>query len=372
MTFRSDRDGFALPMAILVIGFMTAGVVAAFARSTAEVRVVDGQRHQIDSYAAAQAGLERFVASGRINHAVTTPGAVAADTTLTIAGGSARVRAFLIRRGATAMDTSIYLIQADGRVGPANAAQPQGRRMVAQLAYLLSGRMQVLAGWTSLSGVHKNGNAGSISGFDACTSDVLPGIALPDGTFTHKGNNPPVHGSPPVDSMGTQDEMAAEIKIDWDGITNPVSPSITPDVVVCTSGYGYDPLWGPCGTIPSDTDFTLNPNWWPVIIVNGSLHNPPNGRGTLIVTGNLIFGGGDTWDGIILVGGMIDDNGTGAIAGAVVTGLNVLKGDYVPQSSKADGTKDYVYDSCKVAAAASNQAKLIGISNAWVENWTAY
>ena len=39
MRIESRRTGFALPMAILLIGFMTAGLVAAFTRIEAESRV---------------------------------------------------------------------------------------------------------------------------------------------------------------------------------------------------------------------------------------------------------------------------------------------------------------------------------------------
>jgi hypothetical protein len=111
-------------------------------------------------------------------------------------------------------------------------------------------------------------------------------------------------------------------------------------------------------------------NYWPTIVINGSAALPSDGRGTLIVTGDLTFGGGDEWDGIIMVGGAITDNGSGNIAGAVVSGLNVLKGMTVGQSSKANGTKDYAYDSCAVANAAANQSRLVGQRNAWVDNWT--
>jgi len=37
------RAGYALPVTVLVIGFITAGVVAAFSRTSAEVRIVDNQ-----------------------------------------------------------------------------------------------------------------------------------------------------------------------------------------------------------------------------------------------------------------------------------------------------------------------------------------
>jgi len=95
------------------------------------------------------------------------------------------------------------------------------------------------------------------------------------------------------------------------------------------------------------------------------------------VLGDLTIGGGQTWDGIILVGGRIVDNGNGAISGAVVTGLNILKDCpngsgsrcTVAESSRANGTKAYRYDSCKISRATSGLARLKGVSNAWVDNW---
>jgi hypothetical protein len=231
-----------------------------------------------------------------------------------------------------------------------------------------------VSAWTSLSGLHKNGVAGDITGFDACSNDSLAGVAVPDGLMT--GKDEAITGDPDVLEMGTKEEMADAIKIDWNGIVNATNPAIAPDYIVCLPGtYGYDPDWGPCVPWPSSTLFA-NPDFWPTIVINGSSPLPTDGKGTLIVTGNLTFGGGDKWDGIILVGGMIKDNGSGNIAGAVVTGLNIKRPepwpDTVDVSSKAEGTKDYTFDSCKVAAAAAGQSKLSHIPNAWIDNWTSW
>ena len=350
-----NREGFALPMTILVIGFMTAGVLAAFARSGSEVQIVDNQRAQLTAFAVAEAGLQQYLA--------TTRGTPRTTATFTYGNDTARVTATQIRPAATTKDTAIWLIRSEGRVRSGTRGVLRTSRTVAQLAYRVPGQMQVLSSWTSLSGLDKAGAAGHITGDDACTSDVLPGIAVPDGSFTGQSNA--ISGNPPIDEMGTQAEMASQIKIDWVGITNPTNPSITPDVIICKPGTtGYNASWGPCGSWP--TSFTN----WPTILINGSSALPSDGQGTLIVTGDLTFGGGDKWTGIIMVGGAITDNGSGNIEGAVVSGLNILKGETVAQSSKANGTKDYTYDSCDVASAASNMMKLTTLQNAWVDNWT--
>lgn len=360
MMLRTDRSGFALPMVIMVVGFLTAGVLAAFARSGSEIQLVDNQRAQTAAFAVAEAGLQQFLATGMVFGDST----IASDE---YAWGSdtARITANRVRPSPADDEPSVWLIRSVGTVGPADG-RPQGSRTVAQLALRTRGTMQVLSAWTSLSGLRKNGADGDMTGQDACTADEVAGVAVPTGGFT--GKDDAISGSPPIDEMGTQAEMAAQIDIDWAGITNPAAPALGSDFMYCVTGsYGYDSTMAPCTGWPSSTVFT---NDWPTVIINGSSGIPSHGRGTLIVTGDLTFGGGDVWDGIVLVGGKITDNGNGAISGAVVSGLNVLKGMTVGESSRANGTKSYQYDSCAVANAADAQGRLVGISNAWVDSWS--
>jgi hypothetical protein len=236
--------------------------------------------------------------------------------------------------------------------------------------------MQVLSAWTSLSGLIKNGVAGDISGINACGTDTIPGVMLPTGTFTQNGGDmsKTVFGNPPLVEAGTQSDLAARVKIDWANIANPTAPVLTPDYIVCVSGsVGYDNRWGPCTGWPPAGAW-VNADFWPTIIVNGSLNSIPNnyGRGTLIVTGDLNLGMGDKFEGIVLVGNRIDDSGSGEIRGAVVTGLDALLGKYVQQSSKADGTKDYLYDACAVEKAADNHMRLVQIPRSWIDNWQTW
>ena len=361
MRLQGNRSGFALPMAILIIGFITAGVLAGFARTGAEVQIANNQAAETAAFGIAEAGLATYMGIGDVSNT---------DRTFTFPGGQARVIATLVRAAVAPTDTAIWLVRS---VGTANGGpgQPPATRTVAQLAFRVTSTMQVLSSWTSLSGIHKNGNAGSISGFDACTGTSVAGVAVPDGTFTGKEN--PVAGTPEIAEMGTVEQMAAQIKIDWPNIAKPVAPAIKPDYVVCLPGTAsYDSNYTNCGSPPPSSVFTSNPDHWPVTLLNGSSPLPVNGRGILIVTGDLTLNGGDAWDGIILVGGRIIDNGNGNISGAVVTGLNVLKGETVEASSRANGTKAYQYDSCKVASAAAGMSKLSEMSNAWADNLSTW
>jgi hypothetical protein len=387
MKLHTNRSGFALPLAILVIGVMTAGALAAFARTGAEAHMVDNQVVETQAFASAERGLGQFLAAGNIDNT---------NVTYDFGGGeSAVVTALLMRAAPTLADTAIWLISSTGRVA-ARRGRPAGQRTVAQLAYRTTVTMEVHSSWTSLSGLDKNGSSGVISGVDACTcaectNEVKAGIATPTGGYD--GQDQPIAGDPPHLEMGTPEEMAAQIHIDWDAITNPAAPSLPPSrflpdamtpmtpAVLCTAGTypNYIAGWT-CGQFPSQTWFDDNPNEWPTIIINGNSPLPADGRGTLIVTGDLDIGGGQRWEGILLVGGRIIDNGTGDIAGAVVTGLNVLKDCPaasnnpcdVPESSRANGTKSYTYDSCKVNNATSGLSRLVGVTNAWVDNWATW
>jgi hypothetical protein len=366
MKLRGDRSGFALPMAILLIGFMTAGVLAAFARTGAEVQIVDNQSAETRAYANAERGLGQFLAAAK------PPKTAAYTVDYTYPDGGATVTVRRMRDRAFPKDTAIWLIQSTGRV-VARSGRPLGERTVAQLGMDVVGQMQVLSSWTSLNVLNKSGDAGSISGIDTCTGTSVAGVATPTGGLT--GKTDPIVGTPQHLEMGsTVDSIKDHVKIDWEAITDTAAPAIDPDVLVCTPGtYGYvDASWGgnPCDSWPADfTD-------WPVILVNGSLtpNLPSDGRGTLIVTGDLDIGGNQFWDGIILVGGRIHDKGNGGITGAVISGLNVLKGDVVGMSivDEASGTKDYQYDSCTIANAMSNMSRLEPMNNAWVDNWKTW
>jgi hypothetical protein len=363
MMIAQSRPGFALPTAILLLLCMTAGVVCAFARVSAEVRVVDNLRGETAAFAAAEAGLQRYLANGR-----NTP----ADTTIVLSSGSARVRATLVRAATSDRDTALYVIRSDGVVA-GGAATPKGRRTVAQYAQHIRGRMELNAMWTSLGGLNKSGSSGTISGADACSQDSIAGVGVPDGMYSQSGDGPrgPLEGDPPLEQLGSAAASANQVKIDWPAVTNATAPGIRADVIVCYPGTdGYDNRRGPCGAWPGQAAWE-NDDYWPVILINGSTTLPSHGRGLLIVTGDLRLNGGDNWSGILMIGDQLVDNGAGSVSGAVLSGLNVLNGTPV-EPSNARGTKQYQYDSCAIARATDGQSRFVQIPNAWVDNWAAW
>lgn len=363
------RPGLALPMAILLIGFITAGIIGAFGRLSTESRTVDNGRTTTLAFAIAERGLEARVASGD-----TLPD----SSRFVFPDGYADVRVSRVRRGLSAKDTTMWLIRATGTVNGQRPGRPAARRSVAQFALRAAGSIDANAAWTSLSGLRKNGGSGTISGVNECIpADTVVGAAVPGGMFElmSSGGKYPFEGDPPVSSEGSQQAFSNSVNIDWGGIKTPPG-AVEPDIVVCPGGDGYVSGWSNCSPWPTFT----NPNYYPTILVNGSitLQGGMEGQGLLIVTGRLTFTGGqETWKGLILVGRELIDNGQGWISGAVISGLDVKLGQNVAESeiteeAVANGNKTYRYNSCEVANALQGAATMSLLPNAWIDNWMAW
>lgn len=377
------RRGFALPLALFFIGLMTITIAASYSMSSGESRSNTSQQAQQRAYDAATVGLERYLGGRGTEFGMTgAPGAgsgttfdsVAMITSLTNTD-SAYVVARRLRPesgtpGQPGYVPALYVVRARGvhrgnQIAGANVAE----RTVGILSVYERGNLQVLAGWTSLSGLRKNGNAGILSGVDACpaaqggAAATVAGIAVPDGQFS--GNSSAMAGDPPIRYLGDQADAEEAVKIDWDGIKN--GTAINAD---------FTDSW-PAG---SNWD---NPNYWPIIHWNDppyatltlpKLHNTQ--RGMLIVEGDLRIDGNTTWDGIILVGGKLVSNGNNTVYGAVVTGLNQkLEEDEVNTQDDSDagnGMKIYQYNSCNVRNAASSMGAMRPVKNTYVDNWRSF
>jgi hypothetical protein len=359
------RHGFALPMVILVIAFLTITIAATVAATSSEVTTNLAQRGESRAFMLAQAGLENFSARrnepGFCSFCGAPPATVRETTVVTLPGGYAQVYADRLRAGSATIP-AVYLLRSRGvdtsRTGITGSSRnTNGERTVAQLVYWNVNQVNVLAGWTSTSGLNKQGSAGTISGVDNCgQKGIVAGIAVPNGDYSNTGNFTP-EGNPPIQQLGSQADANASVRIDWPGIVN--GNRIQPDLVITPP----TPF-----TWPSFSD----PNYYPVIRVNGDFTLPASGgRGTLIVTGNLTINGSDLWKGIMLVGGVLTSDGNNSVYGATMSGLNTLLGQNVGPAV-ANGNKTYVYDSCQVSKAAQGLASYSVFPNAWMDNFVTY
>lgn len=354
MSNNAERRGFALPTAILVIAVMTIMIAGGFSLVSAERRSVADQKSQISAFRIAEDGLELFLIrrDSLLPNAGKVPGAKD-SVRINFTGGYADVSLTRIRPVMGSM-SGLYVVRSRGvETAGAYAGTPEGVRTVAQYVLFEPAPMQVLAGWTALSGLDKNGVAGTLGGIDACgDSASIAGVAVPMNPG-YTGKTESTEGDPGIDSTITADSVA----IDWNAIVNENAIEATITI--------------PGGSWPTDEMFA-DTTFYPIIRVNLADFTIPNGgRGMLIATGHVTLSGSNSWNGVLLIGGDLTSNGDNGVYGATVTGLNVKLGTYVP-SSTANGTKEYIYNSCEVAKANRTAGALVTLKNTWVDNWVEY
>lgn len=390
------RDGFALPLAIVVLALLTMSLVAGFAMTSSELSTAASQRAEARAYSNAQRGLETFLtrrkeAAGSVQfcpHCWTvnsTPGSgsVAASLdglptqreTVVVAfpGGYAIVRANPVLVNTTT-GRGKYFISSTGYdstsgIGGGSGRSTMASRTVGVFTTWNKTTINVIGAWTSLTGIVKNGT-GAIDGRDQCGGGTdVAGMSVPqyggkadmniNGGFTPSGN-------PPYDTTKTFAQESAAVKIDWATVKS--GAAIPADIVI--GG----------GAFPSTATFAADTNYWPVIHVtngaSGAFALPNAGRGMLIVDGDLTISGSNQWYGVILVGGQLTSNGNNVSEGATMSGLNALTGTRPSASTSddaiANGQKSYVYDSCSVSKATSALARYTMMPNTWMDNLPGY
>jgi hypothetical protein len=278
----SPREGFALPMVILVIAFLTVTIAAAYAATSSELTTNTAQRGESRAYMLAQAGLENFMARrnevvGSVNFCAlcgTPPATKYESTTVTLPGGYAQVVAQQITPGSSKR-SAVYLLRSMGvdtvSVATGSSISSRAQRTVAQLVYWNVNQVNVLSGWTATNGLDKQGSSGTISGVDACPASqgggmpTVAGIAVPNGDYGSSGNFTP-EGSPPVQYLGTQAQTNASVKVDWNGIVN--GNRIQPDYTFANAAAA-NAGW--------PTSALANSTYYPVIRVNGDFTLPSSG-----------------------------------------------------------------------------------------------
>lgn len=350
-----NRKGFAIPVAILVIGVLSITLAAAFSLVIAERRGVDDQKAQVSAFVLAEQGLQMFfVRRDSLGYKSIPPAVKEGPVRIYMNGGYADVQLDQVRPPQGSL-SGLYVVRSKGtQTKGAIGGTPAGVRTVAQYAAWEPADIAVEAGWTAISGIKKNGNSGSFLGKDACSDSIaLAGVAVPQVPGFNQPNT-----ADSVDTLGLNAQAAAAaVLIKWKAIL--AGTGMTPNYTV------------PPDAIPSFADTTF----YPVILMTGDVGSSAlnGGRGVLIVTGNLDTGSGATfnWHGVVLVGGDITGNGNNYIQGAIISALNVKLGQTVPINT-VNGTKLYQYNSCEVAKAMMALGALIPLANTWVDNWVEY
>ena len=364
MYTRWNTRGATLPMTILVMALLGVAVAITHMRISSERRLTSDAQAQMQAFTVAQSGLGRFLSTLPVN---TKPGWTPAAVTYNdLPGGTATVTMRQVRESTTTLLPAIYAITSRGVNTTAkrfSGSAPAAERTVATYALWTPAPFDLNGAFTSLNegGVRINGSSPRLNGVDRCgVGAPIPGVASPNGLYD--GQVVVIQGDPAgvADDMGTPGVGGTakdEVEIDWAGITS--GTMLPPD-------FTY-PSWPTAGQF----------NNWPVTMVNGDLNPlPSNGKGILIVTGNLVINGTlppRTWEGLILVGGTLTGNGASNIYGAVITGLNVKIGVGVAGlNDLGNGTKIYQYDSCALTRALGRVGSVQRVRNGWTDTWSSW
>ncbi|HEY7612155.1 MAG TPA: hypothetical protein VH764_04120 [Gemmatimonadales bacterium] len=359
----SERRGATLPLSLLVIAILTLSMMVAASRLSSERQITSDHEAVMDAFAVAQAGMEQYLSGLTALPPGTVP-PITHDSTITNLPGGTALVSFRRLRDSTSTTPAIYVVTSRGtntgakrfgfRVGAAE-------RTVAQYAVWRPADLDLNAAFTSLSGVDKNGNSGALDGNDGCGgAPAIPGVAVPGGTYT--GHTNPINGNPdnaPISlgTPGTAGTAKDAVEVDWAGIVAGTAIPAT---------YTIPGVAWPTAAQMAN---------WPVIRVNGDLNlagGSTDGKGILIVTGNMTVGGSWRHDGIVLVGGVLTSNGNNTIQGAVITALNIKLGVAVPQNAVANGNKTFQYNSCSIASALKRIGSVQRVRNAWTDTWSSY
>jgi hypothetical protein len=359
------REGFALPMAILVVMITAGAVITTLNQSSSERRVVDSEQAGNMALAMAETALEQVPTQWQAWGFAAPPDATLDSTRVNFPEGYADVIWQRIRP-ASADNAAVYVVRSRGvYTRRAWGGATSATRVVTRFANWQTASIDAKAAWTSITGLTKNGGAGTIDGADACgVKGPVAGVAVPgDPGYSQNGGTPVPTGNPPILHLGANPGQAKDsVHVDWNAIVN--GGAIPFDIVI------------PPGTWPDFSD----PNYWPVIYVDnpgGNITLPGNGRGILIVRGSLAINGSRSWDGIVLVGQVLTSNGNNIVEGTVISGLNQQLGLSVGESEigvsdLGNGTKTFRFNSCKIGSALGGFSQMRVLSNTWFDGWALY
>jgi hypothetical protein len=295
-----ERGGFVLVFVVMMLFAISVASATGYIVVSTEFDMARSSDEGAEALSVARAGLHRFVAEQL---------GVVGDS-VTYATGSGAALITTRKLGVVDADTDLYYVRSEGTVSNIFTPSSPARRVIGAYAYHHRRPLPNLAALvvTSASaGAGSNGVDGIVTGNDqngntACTAAAGPNIvgAIARTSTVSSGT---LQGSPPGRTLGSYTSIYDSIGLRWDVLSHPSFP---------VDFVNVQPNWA---TIPSDS--------FPVIRVTTTPFTGAgwDGRGVLIVTGELDVTSSFYWDGIILAGAM-DDIHEGHVDGLVVGGLN--------------------------------------------------
>ena len=358
-----SEQGFLLVAALTLLSALTLLGTTAYLLSSTDIKIGGNFRNNQMALQVAMAGAERARQAFRIENMSSSDAGSFSDEL----NSSARKGAHGVLNGystttddqAIASGTlngssySVYLTN-DSADGTSNTTDANGKVLLTSVATGPSSakaRVEIIvevntavasspAVVYSKGDVTGNGSSLTINGSDACSQETALGpIYTKDPATTTLNGTPTLSGSPSTPQHGTLD-------LDIPGLIDSLRPSTS---VTLTEDPSKAATYGSTSnyvTVYSDTSSPVNDQ--------GLKLQNVTGYGILLVKGDLVLGGGFTWNGLIYATGSVTLNGGGG------AGINVYGQIYAGTSSVTDvtinGGNTLGYDSCKIKKALSSQA----------------
>ena len=293
------RGGFVLALVVLLLFGIGVAGAAGYQVILNEALLSVYAKETQTALSIARAGLSLYIGKQIGVHDDTV--------TYSIDGGDAVVTARLVAK----IDDfeTLYLLGSEGvYTDPTFFTGSTARRTVYQYAKKREVALDHVAALTQASGNLHLSNGTNVSGNDeALSADCeqsqtnMIGVMMGSGTFVIEGGAV-VSGSQISITVGSVSAVLDSLGLDWDLLTDPDFP------------VDYDGVL-PIG-LPADS--------FPVIRFPANLTVGPaeNGRGVLIVAGDLIIQNGWDWDGVVLAGYLDAPDDPFQVRGLVVSGLD--------------------------------------------------
>ncbi len=378
-SFRSDRRGAALALAVYATVVIGALVAATFFAAWLELKNGENSLAAAQAFAAAEAGIEDL--SNSWNSSVfdtMTPGASLALPVVSLIPG-VRYTDTLSR-----LNAEVFLTRATGeRFGPGGVL---ARRTLARFSRLTNPTAVVRAALTTLGPLTVSGQV-QVSGADSIppgwapwcppADTALPGVSEPGGLVSTLpncamascvGGNPPLQidtalKAPTLTRLGDLDfaQLFATADVSVSGTLNGIRPQLSVSPVPGQCDRSDSTNWGePLVMVPPHPCST----YFPIIAAQGGTTiYGGRGQGTLLANGDLDVAGGFDFQGAVVVAGRLTLSGTGGRFHGGVIVLGAAGG-----SSSLGGQGLVTYSSCALKRASGGAGRPIPLTErSWVQ-----
>ena len=384
-----SRRGAAMFMALGALVIIGVLVAASSMISLQENRLGQNQLVQQRAFAAAEYGLNKIQQDWDLTPNLTMNVGGRFDTTYVLDEGTADVH--YVR-----LNNETFWIVSEGlaMLGDNTSLARQGRKRIGAILRLRIPTLEAKGAITAGGNVTIRGNAG-VNGRDTvppdwgCTNSPtnMPGVVVPPGSSVNTQGSGTVSGTPATATDSTASQASTYFGFgeeNWQTLVNmrnvtidslTQTPIRTPYPTVSSGVCNRSDMgnWGE-PIRPANWENSMGGggvvtqcyNYFPIIYAPSGLKLSGHGRGQgiLLIKGNLEINGTFDWYGVIVVtNDIIRGNGNARIMGAVMA-----RNETTADASVISGTTSYNYSACGIERALRGSAQVVQAKQrAWTE-----